>query len=99
MQPFTYVAITRQGDALTAIASDQKSKFLAGGTNLLDDMKLGVETPAHLIDITGLPLDKIESLPDGGLRVGATVRNSDLAWNDQVRQKGPGRAQELLSGA
>ena len=59
--------------------ADPGAKFIAGGTNLLDLMKLEIETPAHLIDVNGLALDKIEATPDGGLRIGALVRNTDLA--------------------
>jgi xanthine dehydrogenase YagS FAD-binding subunit len=98
MNPFTYVAVTKQGEALQAIASPH-AKFLAGGTNLLDDMKLGVESPAELIDVSAVPYDKIEPLPDGGLRIGATVRNSDLAWDERIRQKYPVLSQAIESGA
>jgi xanthine dehydrogenase YagS FAD-binding subunit len=98
MNPFTYVAVTTPGEAIHAIANPH-AKFLAGGTNLLDDMKLGVEMPDQLIDVSGLPLDKIETLPDGGVRIGATVRNSDLAWNQMVRQKYPLLSQAIESGA
>jgi xanthine dehydrogenase YagS FAD-binding subunit len=98
MNPFTYVAVTKQGEALQAIANPH-ARFLAGGTNLLDDMKLGVESPAELIDVSAVPYDRIEPLPDGGLRIGATVRNSDLAWDDRVRQKYPVLSQAIESGA
>ena len=98
MNPFTYVSVTRQGEALQA-AANPHARFLAGGTNLLDDMKLGIESPDQLIDVSSLPLDKIETLPDGGLRIGATVRNSDLAWDERVRQKYPFLSQAIESGA
>jgi xanthine dehydrogenase YagS FAD-binding subunit len=98
MNPFTYVAVTKQGEALQAIANPH-ARFLAGGTNLLDDMKLGVESPAELIDVSAVPYDRIEPLPDGGLRIGATARNSDLAWDDRVRQKYPVLSQAIESGA
>ena len=74
-------------------------RFLAGGTTLLDLMKLNVETPARLIDINRLPLDKIESTPDGGLKIGATVRNSDLAHHPIVQRDYLVLSQALLSGA
>ena len=61
-------------------------KFIAGGTTLVDLMKLSVEQPPALVDINLLPLDKIEKLPNGGLRIGAMVRNSDLAWNPDVKE-------------
>lgn len=98
MHPFNYTAVTRQGEAISA-AANPAAAYLAGGTNLLDDMKLGVETPRELIDINALPLARIEPLPDGGLRIGATVRNSDLAWDENVRKSYPVLSEALLSGA
>lgn len=74
-------------------------RFLAGGTTLLDLMKLNVETPAQIIDINRLPLDKIETTADGGLRIGATVRNADLAHDERVQRDYPVLSQALLSGA
>lgn len=74
-------------------------RFLAGGTTLLDLMKLNVETPKQVIDISRLPLDKIEAAPDGGLRIGATVRNSGLAHDQRVQRDYPVLSQALLSGA
>ncbi|RTL49192.1 MAG: xanthine dehydrogenase family protein subunit M [Bradyrhizobiaceae bacterium] len=74
-------------------------RFLAGGTTLLDLMKLNVETPKQLIDIKRLPLDKIETLPDGALRIGATVKNADLANDERVQRDYPVLSQALLSGA
>lgn len=74
-------------------------RFLAGGTTLLDLMKLNVETPKQIIDISRLPLDKIEATSDGGLRIGATVRNADLAHYDRVQRDYPVLSQALLSGA
>lgn len=73
--------------------------FLAGGTNLVDLMKLGVAQPAVLVDIRQLPLDFVEELPGGGLRIGATVRNSELAAHPSVRERYPALSQALLSGA
>ena len=75
------------------------AKFIAGGTNLLDLMKLQIETPAHLIDVNGLALDKIEATPDGGLRIGALVRNTDLAADARVRRDYALLARALLAGA
>jgi xanthine dehydrogenase YagS FAD-binding subunit len=74
-------------------------RFLAGGTTLLDLMKLEVETPERLIDINRLPLDKIEPTPDGGLKIGATVRNSDLAYHPRVQRDYSVLSQAILSGA
>ena len=74
-------------------------RFLAGGTTLLDLMKLNVETPARLVDINRLPFAQIEATPDGGLRIGATVRNSDLAYHPTVRRDYPVLSQAILSGA
>ena len=74
-------------------------RFLAGGTTLIDLMKLNVETPARLIDINRLPLDTIESTPDGGLKIGATVRNSDLAHHPMVQRDYVVLSQAILAGA
>ena len=73
--------------------------FIAGGTTLVDLMKLNVLQPAALVDINSLPLSQVEALPGGGLRVGALVRNSDLAWNAAVKEKYPVLSEALLSGA
>jgi len=73
--------------------------FLAGGTTLVDLMKLNVLQPASVVDINGLPLDRVEALPNGGLRIGALVRNSDLAWNSAVKEKYAVLSEALLSGA
>src|SRR5262245_36164103 len=74
-------------------------RFVAGGTTLLDLMKLNVETPARVIDINRLPLDKIEATPNGGLKIGATVRNADLAHHPTVQRDYAVLSQALLSGA
>ena len=71
MNPFTYVAVTHEGQAIGGLHAN--ASLLAGGTNLIDEIKLGVESPAHLIDINALPLAKIEPLPNGGLRIGANA--------------------------
>jgi xanthine dehydrogenase YagS FAD-binding subunit len=82
-----------------AASATPGAKVIAGGTNLLDLMKLQVETPTQLIDINRLPLDKIEDTPDGGLRIGATVRNSDLAADRRVRERYGVLSRALLAGA
>jgi xanthine dehydrogenase YagS FAD-binding subunit len=98
MKAFTY---KRADSAMHAAATAVKpgAKIIAGGTNLLDLMKLQVETPSHLIDINRLPLDKIEETPDGGLRIGTLVRNSDLAADPRVRQRYGVLSRALLAGA
>ncbi len=98
MKPFAYERAFDVASAVEA-AAGRDSMFLAGGTNLVDLMKLGVAQPARLIDVSRLPLDRIEELPDGGLRVGATVRNADLAAHRVVRERYPVLAQALLAGA
>jgi len=80
MNPFEYARANDAAGAVTAIAAKPHTKFLGGGTNLIDLMKMGVETPARLVDINRLPMAQIEELPDGkGVRIGALARNSDLA--------------------
>jgi len=98
MRPFTY---ERAADAASAVRSASKTgaKFISGGTNLLDLMKLEVEHPPHLVDISRLPLRAIESLPGGGLRVEAQASNSDVAANDAVRARYPALTQALVAGA
>ncbi len=105
MKIFEFVrpADAQAASAAAALAStaqqDADVRFIAGGTTLIDLMKLNVETPARVLDINRLPLDKIESTPDGGLRIGATVRNSDLANHPTVRRDYPVLSQALLNGA
>jgi xanthine dehydrogenase YagS FAD-binding subunit len=96
MQTFSYVKAASIDKALAAASG---AKLIAGGTTLVDLMKLNVETPSGLVDINLLPLDKIERLPNGGLRIGATVRNSDLAWNGDVKKDYAVLSQAILSGA
>jgi xanthine dehydrogenase YagS FAD-binding subunit len=98
MKAFTYQRADSAVQAATA-AVKRGAKIIAGGTNLLDLMKLQVETPSNLIDINRLPLDKIEETPDGGLRIGALVRNSDLAADLRVRQRYGVLSRALLAGA
>jgi xanthine dehydrogenase YagS FAD-binding subunit len=96
MQTFNYVKAASIDKALGAANG---AKFIAGGTTLVDLMKLNVETPSGLVDINILPLDKIEPRPNGGLRIGAMVRNSDLAWNADVQKNYAVLSQAILSGA
>ncbi|CAH0352393.1 xanthine dehydrogenase family protein subunit M [Aquabacterium sp. CECT 9606] len=99
MKPFTYERAASPAEAAAAVARHPGAKFIAGGTNLLDLMKLQVETPTHLVDVNALALDKIEATPDGGLRIGALVRNTDLAADQRVRRDHGVLARALLSGA
>jgi xanthine dehydrogenase YagS FAD-binding subunit len=86
MRSFTYERASSAAEAAATAARTQGAKFIAGGTNLLDLMKLEIETPTHLIDVNGLALDTIETTSDGGLRIGALVRNTDLAADERVRR-------------
>ena len=99
MKPFTYERAGTPAEAASAAARNQDAKFIAGGTNLLDLMKLQIETPAHLVDVNGVGLDKIEPTPEGGLRVGALVRNTDLAADGRVRRDYGVLSRALLAGA
>ena len=99
MKPFTYERAQSPGEAAAAAARNPGAKFIAGGTNLLDLMKLQIETPAHLIDVNGLALDKIETTADGGLRIGALVRNTDLAADERVRRDYGLLSRALVAGA
>src|SRR5256885_16383349 len=100
MNPFAYSRANDAAGAVNAIAAKPRTKFLGGGTNLIDLMKMGVETPAQLVDITRLPMAQIEELPDGkGVRIGALARNSDLAEHDLIKQRYPLLSQALLAGA
>src|ERR1700761_3516139 len=99
MKPFTYERATSPAEAAASAARVPDAKFVAGGTNLLDLMKLQIETPKHLIDVNGLALDKIEPMPDGGLRIGALVRNTDLAADQRVRRDYGLLSRALLAGA
>jgi xanthine dehydrogenase YagS FAD-binding subunit len=99
MRAFTYQRAKTPAEAATAAARTPGARFIAGGTNLLDLMKLEIETPTHLIDVNGLELDKIEPTTDGGLRIGALVRNTDLAANQRVRRDYAVLSRALLAGA
>jgi xanthine dehydrogenase YagS FAD-binding subunit len=96
MQPFEFITAVDEGAALAAAA---RAKFLAGGTTLVDLMKLHVEQPAALVDINALPMSEVEELPDGGVRVGGMVRNSDMAEHPLIRDRYPLLAEAILSGA
>jgi len=98
MRAFDYMRAERVDDAIAALGNPN-TRCLAGGTNLLDLMKGYVEQPTRLVDITHLPLRDIETLPDGGLRIGALVSNTDLANDRNVRERYPLLAQALVSGA
>jgi xanthine dehydrogenase YagS FAD-binding subunit len=98
MLPFEYAKARNENDAMDRVRAP-KAAFVAGGTTLIDLMKLNVMLPAMLVDINGLPLDKIEVLPDGGLRIGAMVRNSDMAHHAEVIKRFPVLSQAVLAGA
>jgi xanthine dehydrogenase YagS FAD-binding subunit len=99
MIDFQYVRATDVVDAVRQISADPAAKFIAGGTNLIDLMKEDVERPSRLIDISRLPLKSIEETPDGGLRIGALVPNSDLAYHSLIAQRYPMLASAILAGA
>src|ERR1700686_1714293 len=99
MNQFQYIRSESAADALTAIAGKPHSSFIAGGTTIVDLMKLGVERPAELIDINALPMSAIEKLPGGGVRIGALARNSDVARHELIARDYPVLSQALLSGA
>lgn len=99
MKPFTYERAESPAAAASAAARIPGAKFIAGGTNLLDLMKIGIEEPAHLIDVNGLDLATIESTDESGLRVGAMVRNTDLAADARIRRDYPLLSRALLAGA
>jgi xanthine dehydrogenase YagS FAD-binding subunit len=98
MELFTYTRATDAAQAVSA-ASEKDTRFVAGGTTLLDLMKLDVERPTRLIDINRIGLDTVEKLPNGGLRIGAMVRNSDLAYHPVVQSDYSVLSQALLAGA
>jgi xanthine dehydrogenase YagS FAD-binding subunit len=99
MIDFRYVRANDVADAVRQIAADPEAKFIAGGTNLIDLMKRDVERPSRLIDISRLPLRSVEETADGGLRIGALVPNSDLAYHPQIAQRYPLLASAILAGA
>ena len=99
MKTFTFEKATTPAEAAGAAARKPGAKFIAGGTNLLDLMKLQIETPSHLIDVTGLGLDQIESTPEGGLRIGALVRNTELAADERIRRDYGVLSRAIVAGA
>ena len=96
---FQYARATDVADAVRQIAADPAAKFIAGGTNLIDLMKYDVERPLRLIDISRLPLKTVEETPDGGVRIGALVPNSDLAYHPLIEQRYPLLSSAILAGA
>ncbi len=99
MKPFSYVRAQDLGGAVAALAEAPNAAFLAGGTNLVDLMKLGVMEPEVLVDVRRLTSDSIEELPDGGVHIGAAVTNSDLAADRTICSRYPALSQALLAGA
>ena len=99
MKAFTYERAKDAESAARAVAGHAGAKFIAGGTNLLDLMKLEIEAPSHLVDVQDLKLDRIEPTPEGGLRIGALVRNTDLAADKRVRRDYAVLSRALLAGA
>src|SRR5438067_1825457 len=99
MKPFRYERASDASTAVALLAQTPTGAFLGGGTNLVDLMKLGVAQPETLIDVSHLPYDHVELLPDGSVRIGAAVRNSDLAADRTIRSRYPLLAQALLAGA
>jgi xanthine dehydrogenase YagS FAD-binding subunit len=99
MKPFTYERADTPVHAVRAVAARPGAKFIAGGTNLLDLMKLEIETPTHLVDVTRTGLDRIEPTSAGGLRIGALVANADLAADPRVRRDYGVLSRALLAGA
>ena len=99
MKAFTYERVKTPAEAAASAQRTPNAKFIAGGTNLLDLMKLEIETPCHLIDVNGLALDKIEPTADGGVRIGALVRNTDLAADPRIRRDYAVLSRALLAGA
>ncbi|HET7592073.1 MAG TPA: xanthine dehydrogenase family protein subunit M [Rhodanobacteraceae bacterium] len=99
MNPFAYQRADDAASAVAAVAGDPEAMFLGGGTNLVDHMRLGIAKPDRLVDVTRLPFDRIAAIPGGGVRIGANVRNSDLAADRMIRARYPVLSQALLSGA
>ena len=99
MKPFRYERADDERSAVAVLAGTPGARFLGGGTNLVDLMRLGVETPDVLVDVTRLPANRVDVMPDGGLLIGAGVRNSDLAWDGRVRRDYGVLSRALLSGA
>jgi xanthine dehydrogenase YagS FAD-binding subunit len=99
MRPFRYERASDVADAVAMLTSAPNGAYLAGGTNLVDHMRLGVASPDLLVDVRRLTSDRVEELPDGGVRIGAAVPNSDLAGDRTIRRRYPVLSEALLSGA
>ena len=99
MKPFAYERPDDAQGAVATVSADPGAAFLAGGTNLVDHLRLGLATPSTLVDVTGLTSTEITGAPDGGLSIGAGVRNADLAADERVGARYPVLAQALLAGA
>jgi xanthine dehydrogenase YagS FAD-binding subunit len=99
MRPFDYIRPSGRGEAIAAVVANRDGAFLGGGTNIVDLMKLGVVSPNLLVDVSQLVSAEIEQLAEGGVRIGAAVRNSDLAANPVIRRDYPVLSQALLAGA
>ncbi len=99
MRSFTYERADNVAEAASAAGRNEGARFVAGGTNLLDLMKLEIETPTHLVDVNGLGLDKIERTDDGGLRIGALVKNTDCAADARVRGDYAVLTKAIVAGA
>ncbi|MET9494212.1 xanthine dehydrogenase family protein subunit M [Streptomyces sp. NPDC006552] len=99
MKEFGYERALDVPGAVAVLGADPEARFLGGGTNLVDLMKAGVERPARLVDVRELPLGSVESTADGGVRIGATVTNSDLAAHPDIRSRYPALTQAVLAGA
>ena len=99
MREFAFHRSTSIPDALANNGADPSVSYLAGGTTLIDLVKLDVMRPSRVVDINRLPLDRIELLPNGGAKIGAMVRNSDLAWHPEIRRRYPVLSAAILSGA
>lgn len=99
MKPFAYTRAKTPAEAAAAVALTPGAKFIAGGTNLLDLMKLEIEAPAHLVDLQDLKLDRIETTPEGGLRIGALVRNTALASDERIRRDYGVLTRAIVAGA
>jgi xanthine dehydrogenase YagS FAD-binding subunit len=99
VRPFEYERAASAEGAVATVAADPEATFLAGGTNLVDRMKLGVSRPGRVVDVTHLPFGRIEETAGGGLRIGANVPNSDLAAEPLVRERYPALSRALLAGA
>lgn len=99
MYPFSYVKAKTSKEAIASITANSNAKFIGGGTNLVDLMKMNIEMPQQLIDITSLDLKKVETLSNGNIKIGALVRNSDLSYDETIITKYPMLSKALLAGA